>query len=348
MLRRVLRVAFGWFCLVAAQSLSAQTIRSIRYGLEDGMPSVQVLDVDQFADGRLLLATGNGLVIYDGRTWSQDPALLPSRLRSASRIAKDAQGDLWVGSQVMTEPTARQRGNEWEYIDPPPAHCGRLVSLSHPNQVFKFCPGPGGERLLMGDGEVLDGLGANGWEQLVSREDLGSSIRGVEWFDGAYVVAADSGLRTLRDGVFYTAHEDLLAANGNGGAVITDLARDRSRLWVVGGSWIGRIEGGDFRVLVEDPGKIYPGAHLVLISDGAGGLLLGVFASSCGRPIVLIPRPRARELFKGPTSPSPLASIGSHAPLRRNCAGLFATRFHSGTDRLGWLAAETSTPPDPT
>lgn len=68
-----------------------------RYGLAEGLPSAQVTDVAVAPDGRVWLATRDGLAVFDGLAWSTITAAdgLPSTGAATIDIGPD--GSLWAG-----------------------------------------------------------------------------------------------------------------------------------------------------------------------------------------------------------------------------------------------------------
>jgi ligand-binding sensor domain-containing protein len=123
-----------------------------QFTMDDGLPSNEIHSVFQDRYGFLWLATNNGLVRYDGFTFTTfnpepgDPHSLGGRW--ISQVAEDPQGNLWVATQAgglnrLDRTTGRFTRYRYGPEDPN-APSGDLL--------FEIEQGPGGELWVRSEG----------------------------------------------------------------------------------------------------------------------------------------------------------------------------------------------------
>ncbi|MCP4658295.1 MAG: hypothetical protein GY856_23015 [bacterium] len=246
------------------------------FSIADGLPSDLILDLAQDGAGRLWIATRSGVAVYDGR-----------ELRSLSRadglpvqvyqaLAVDHRGRPWTVTRNVPR-VFYQDGPTWRSLPEPfPPLSGVLTSSL---AVFDHGGGP-----LVAVGTTGLGLAvwdAEGWLRLGTAQGLPADYvtslasRGEKLFVGTAAGLCELVERVpdcrIREsdprlrGEILALHR---AARASGTA---------ARLWILGPTWLGYLEGGRLRVAADD--FAIHGFDPVLLGaisvDRAGGVYFG-------------------------------------------------------------------------
>lgn len=96
-LKKGLTLQLGIILMLFSLTTSGQRYAFEQFGIEDGLPSTELMDLVQTRDGVLWIATVGSLVQYDGQsfsTFSQNDSLCSTRIIS---LMEDSKGRLWCG-----------------------------------------------------------------------------------------------------------------------------------------------------------------------------------------------------------------------------------------------------------
>jgi diguanylate cyclase (GGDEF)-like protein len=265
-----------------------------------GLPQISVHDMSYDTEGRLWVATENGLARFDGTRFevfdnATTPALASSWL---TRIHRDRDDRLWLAT---VNNVAVFDGARFSTVP------GADSSLGHVTGIVEEPTGRilvGGERLLRGDGRGAL-VPEPGWEggvgamlrqgdslwiagtdgRLVHRNGgreesfrlpaagEGAVVQRLAWAQGRLWLATSAGLWALRDGNFEAVP---LVTSSRVTLDVLTLATDPDDvLWVGTYDGLYRVARG---VVVDRPDTAAPG-HLTwvtsLLPDGDGGMWIG-------------------------------------------------------------------------
>lgn len=225
-------------------------------GKRHGLSSDVVLAVLHARDGSLWIGTaGAGLNrLRDGvvTTFGAQDA---RALKVVLSLAEDDRGTIWIGS---TDGLTSFDGERF-------ATRTTQDGLSS-NVVRTILPAPDGSLWVGTHGAGLDHVRADGTTNYTTRDGLTSNvISALRWRrDGSMIVAAETGLSFMKDGVFTVVPE--LAAIG----LLSGSEDPDGTLWFASaGHGLVRVRGTDIRFFREVDGLFENDLH-VAFDDGAG------------------------------------------------------------------------------
>jgi len=263
--------------LVAAWPAAGEQWRLRLYGVEDGLPSSEIHDIQQDADGRLWLATRGGIANYDGLSWRNFGMAEGLSWADMAELRFTADGRLFCISERQPYHIFKADRGHFELVavnDAPP----RSAELTG----FEILPSARDDetpRVVMGtrdDGLFL--LGANGWRRLGEAEGLaGSRVNSLTLFQGQLLVAGRDQLLRLSGELLVPALKTPLPSAA--GALAVEQSGAGDALWMVGEDWVGRARGSlqNFTVLGHDLDFGWPTwpTSTELAADRLDGLFVG-------------------------------------------------------------------------
>jgi signal transduction histidine kinase/CheY-like chemotaxis protein/ligand-binding sensor domain-containing protein len=273
--RRIL----GWVCLLPLaffffRNATAQTFDSTKamtqyvrqvWQEDDGLPENAVQTVVQTRDGYLWLATEEGLVRFDGISFTVFDKSNTPELRSNYIVAlrEGHDGSLWIG----TSGSGAYRLKDGKFSAYPP-----VPELAH-STVWSFYEGHDGSMWIGTAGQGL-GRWKNGTFSRYSTDDgLSNDFIWTlqETEDGSLWVGTNKGLNRFKDGRFTVyARKDGLPSE-----VVWCLGLGRMHsLWVGTASGLVRVQDGKFRPYGREDG-LSDAPVKALYEDRRGRLWIG-------------------------------------------------------------------------
>ena len=245
------------------------------WGLEDGLPSSRVVDVEQTSDGYLWLATYNGLVRFDGVRFHRfhegnTPSFSSDEIYS---LEARSDGGLWIGSGDGS--IILRSGPAFERLkDPDPMATngvfslhedrrGHLWVLSELNGILRYSYREGRLEALPLPPSLRDVPVPT---PVVVRRSFFEDGDGTLWFasqgNGVYLIRED-GLRVLS------------SADGLNNNFVQAVAGDRGgTVWIASSRGLNRVRNGLVEDLTADLG-LHGTPITSLLVDQAGSLWVG-------------------------------------------------------------------------
>jgi len=254
----------------------AQSYRTFTYSDVDGLPSPEVLDVAQGADGRIWVVTGAGVATFDGVEW-EVPA--SCELEHPAFVAAGPDRGVFIVSQRRPEGVVGYRAGRWSAFGP--AGAGPV----EPTDVA-VVPGEGGATLVCGTAN--SGLWLRGttaardapWRRLGVGDGLPSDVvHGLDVTADRVIAATARGV-ALVDATGVRATIPGPERSPAVLAVARDPYSDPPCTWAHGHDWIGRIVDGRLSELeVRPPSEPARAENLELraVPDGFGGVCISYF-----------------------------------------------------------------------
>lgn len=252
--------------LLAASPALAQRYLVHTYTELEGLPSTSVRSIIQSPDGRIWIATRNGLSSYDGWRWEPRTAA-EGRFSGLAFLRVDTQGRLWCAREQVPIDIWRLQGDSWVELPGPAAiRSGRVAGFAVGSEQ-------GTTALLVATraGAIALHRGS-AWED-VTLEGAGR-VFAVETTPGGFLVGTEAGLFRLD---LSPRSQGLERVSTVEGTVLGLEVDGPDRIWVLGCDWIGRLESGTLAIdlagvdLHHDPEF----RDFRLQADGAGGLYFG-------------------------------------------------------------------------
>lgn len=287
---------------------------------QDGLPENAVMGLALAGDGRLWVATQDGVGVYDGRGWRTESVPDKARSNFLRCVAPAPDGALWFGRQDGG--VAGWQAGRWTDLAPTLPPGAQMV-----------------DALLWADGALWaatdhGGLGrwdGRAWRWFGAREGVPSEqTRALAAWDGALWVGTRSGVARLQDGK--------VVATELPGSPISALASFSDGLWA--GTSDGRLwrrTAAGWTPVPEAPANLPWITALAETRDAAGRITRWIATDGAG---LLAEGPEGWRRF-GPGQGLPSASVWSLQP-----EGAPARALWIGTDgglvRLGfggWLQA---------
>jgi PAS domain S-box-containing protein len=268
-------------CCLAAALLGAwpaagEQWRHRLYGVEDGLPSSEIHDIQQDAAGRLWLATRGGVADYDGLAWRDYGMAEGLSWADTAALRFTPSGELFCISERQPYNIFRARSGRFELMavnDAPP----RSAELTG----FEVLPsiGDATPRLVMGTRDHgLYLFDEKGWHHLTDKDGLaGGRVSALAFYQGQLLVA--DGETLLRLDGDRLRPLPVSPPSAIGGMVVEKFSGAES-LWLVGRDWVGRSHAAglqDFEVLGRGLDFAWPAwpAPIALAADRLDGLYVG-------------------------------------------------------------------------
>ncbi len=251
---------------ITVATVCAQRIHTRIYDVADGLPNRSVHGITQDADGCMWFTTRAGIVCYDGLEWTRSG---PPGGMGFGRAAIDDGGDIW--SFALDEPHHPVRLQNTRWVEYPvtvglPEHGGiggvGIRGSGDDTQLLIACVRG---NLLFWDGDRwLDVSG-----------DRSLRFSNVTRVGDIFHLSTDRGLFTFDPSRPNARLLPIVAVPDESvyGTAI-DPATDRE--WVIGPTWIGEYERGDFRFITRDmPFRASAKQDYHVTADGNGGVYFG-------------------------------------------------------------------------
>ncbi|MGH1365242.1 MAG: ATP-binding protein [Calditrichia bacterium] len=278
------RFGILFFLLAASQTLFSQSYLIHNYTYRNGLPSSEVYDVAQDTNGTMWFGTRNGLISYDGHSWSKEYYDTMGVYRSCYMLEVDPTGKLWVTGYAgpLGGRLFYRDGNKWHEVVTP----------------TKFIPltGSNGElhdiHFTSIDGFVSPWLAINGrgltylnqqneWQALTTIDGLAdNTIYSLQSDNHILFVATPGGLQKFTYNRATSAFDMELIideAVWKLAAEYHERGRESSglkRLWIVGSNGISVLEDGELRK-IRGPVQDVQYQTLELQPDYLGGCFVG-------------------------------------------------------------------------
>ena len=258
--------------LFAAPAASTQRYHTLNFSELDGLPSTDVVDIAQHADGSLWVAMRSALSRFDGARFAPIP--LPGGLRDAlAHLAIDHDGSVWIAPLTLGSGLFTRQHDEWRRVDRP-------ADLD-PEALLVDLLTDDGDGLLAVTAEagVWRAFPDGRWQAVGGDGLAGRHIWSADVTPTGLVIAHDQGLSRLVHGQW--VHGLTEAAGLPAGPVVGVCFEAPGRTWLAGASWIGRIESARGELLVVDQALLLDtqatrfGRGPLLMPDEADGLWLG-------------------------------------------------------------------------
>lgn len=220
------------------------------YGERDGLPGTTVYNVRQDGQGRLWVATQNGLAVFDGHTWRTTALPIPAYRQVFRAVEITPDGSLWVGTQTVGL-WRLQKGQWSQQADLGNRRVNGLCVLTEPG---------GGWSLWAATDQGIGRYDGQGWRRFTTAEGLPHDF---VWkihtgLAGRVLAATKSGLVIFQGGkmTVLTQRDGLPSAEVNDVLEYED--HDGSRaLWVCcWGVGLARWQQDRFVALPEATGFI--------------------------------------------------------------------------------------------
>ncbi len=105
-----------FFCLIfGALSLFGQQYPVKNYTIDEGLPSPNIMDVDQDPSGRMWFASRAGIISYDGFSWTHHKKLF---LDHARFVSADRGNVIWAASSHLRYGIAYFSDESWHILNP--------------------------------------------------------------------------------------------------------------------------------------------------------------------------------------------------------------------------------------
>ncbi|MCX6566086.1 MAG: ATP-binding protein [Candidatus Aminicenantes bacterium] len=264
------------FVLVALSSgLFAQSFLVRTFEENDGLINSAVNDIAQDFAGRMWFCTRNGISVYDGATWSSFTTTNGLSTQAVTQIQIDTRGSMWTIGMYPTWPLTRFDGKAWTsfpfpQVDVPLYNCTGLAVRSESRGI----------RVAVGTTKsgvfIFDGVR---WKVVSKTQGLaGNTVRDIAVFEDGFLAATNEGLSWVGENSVENRWEKtdpLLHEDIRG--VTVETAPDGDKIWVVGSTWLGAVQGGRFEVVIrENPLRFTETSQTAkLLPDRKGGLFYG-------------------------------------------------------------------------
>ena len=272
----------GLTLALLASPAPAQKPKVEHFTVDHGLPSSTVYDLDQDATGRLWIVSRGGISIYDGRSFQ---SLESSPQRDLKALEIDDGGRIWVATRNLEEIYYLEEGTWHSLPKPADAFLGP-ASAAHTALTAMVVTGRE-DSATVSIGTMSDGLWVwtdGAWYKLGVADGLPSDhVHDLTFHDGRVLAATDAGVCWI-DSVELDCRVraadvrldgPILAAgsfSGDGG----------QQLWLLGRTWIGRLENDALTVVAEgfEIRSFDPTKSGAITRDRAGGLYFGGSAIS--------------------------------------------------------------------
>ncbi len=273
---RAARILASLLLAALAAPAPGEQWRHRLYGVEDGLPSSEIHDIQQDDKGRLWLATRGGIADYDGLQWRDYGMAEGLSWADMAALRFTPGGELFSISERHPYHIFRARQGRFELmaINETPPRAAELTG-------FEVLPAPGEDtpRVVMGTrNHGLYLLGENGWQHLGEAQGLpGGRVDGLALYRGELLVAGSERLLKLAGDRLEPT--PIAGLPSPAGALIVETFAGGPSLWLVGRDWIGRARGGlqNFEVIGNDLQLDWPSwpCQVSLAADRLDGLYVG-------------------------------------------------------------------------
>ncbi len=277
-----------WVPLLLAMALPSTAVcqkpKVEVFGIGDGLPSSDVLDLAQGPSGRVWIVTTAGTVLYDGRDFSGGVELPEGELGA---VEVDASGRVWAAARQKGPAVYLRQEGAWTPLPTP-------TDLEGDSVVKELAVVAGEERDLVAAGSPETGLWR--WDGRSWSHDLAAGVTALAAFDESIAVGTSSGLcRADEKGVDCSGlRADDPRLSEPIVALFSSATSDPPRLWILSYDWLGYLEQGGLEVVADDidlPRQPLSRRGAIL-ADPVGGVYFGVpqqgfFRSPSGRRIAM-------------------------------------------------------------
>ena len=171
--------------LLFAGPLTSQVYHVHKYTESEGLPSTEVRDLVQSADGQLWFATRNGIASYDGQTWQTHGPNEGLAAMDHSRLEIDSRQRIWA---VSTGPIAKVsifENGRWQKL-------ARPLPIEYANALLTL-DGESAAALVGHDRGVIY-IQQGEYVELGFEGKATPSVFSIERFGGSIYAATDIGL----------------------------------------------------------------------------------------------------------------------------------------------------------
>ncbi|MCB2199702.1 sigma 54-interacting transcriptional regulator [bacterium] len=237
------------FLLLAPSQLFGQSYLTHTYTELDGLPANQVRGVTQTRDGRIWIATRNGIANYNGINWYTFPDDNRPPITDFHFIKADERDRVWAVSRGVR--VYVNENNRWRSL--PQHNLSTLTPLTFNACDFSIVDGQD----VMAIATTADGLHIlkdEEWKHIYSREGLVvDTVGDLMFHDGYLLLATAKGILSLDEKTFEpveSVYSKLVLPTSfvTGFAIEYMKAPDLRgtnlprRLWITGDTWMGSIE----------------------------------------------------------------------------------------------------------
>ncbi len=229
---RWLGLLFWVAVLLTPDSLLAQVYQVHHYTEADGLPSSQVRDMVQSADGRIWFSTRNGIARYDGRNWEIFGTVDGLSEMDQQLMAIDSYQRIWAVSGGPLTNISIFEYDQWCAL-PDRLKCDSVFSLLTLDDESLSA--------LVGHNRGLDHIENGIPRRLEFEGEETPAVFDLKNFGDKIYAATEIGLFTVN----LHSQPELQFVEGSPEVPINALAYDelRNRLWVIGQDWIGSFDG---------------------------------------------------------------------------------------------------------
>lgn len=238
-----------------------------------GLPSPTLFDLAQDASGRIWIASRAGVTVYDGRSFQTYSTTEGLANRGYEELEIDATGRIWTVTKSRIQVFYRDR-SAWVGLPRSP-HSGLDFNWATSLAVI-----PEDSGILVAVGTTLTGLeiwDGESWSRFTVDEGLPSNhVTSLAWRENRLTVGTRSGMCAVAARQLDCRLAELDPRLGEG--VLALLADPHGQgLWILGSTWLGRLEDGRLTVVTEDFKPIYatPSMKGAIAIDRAGGVFFG-------------------------------------------------------------------------
>jgi PAS domain S-box-containing protein len=258
--------------VLAASQASARGFHFETITEQDGLPSSIVYSICQDQQGRMLFATRNGTVAFDGVDWEPLDPYPDNKNKIAVLLARDNRGTIWAASGGKEVILSRQEEGAWKTMG--------KVSLPSSRYLLRgFCVqvDPRGNTIaaVAGKAGFLQVWDGQQWLRIGGGKTF-RNIHKMMFREGRLLIASRGGFFSLDLSTWKLGPTPWPGIEGKHIQTMA-AASDTADLMLVGDGWIGRVRDGQVELLAEDLSIPLPQPEWEIYSlvDRAGDLVFG-------------------------------------------------------------------------
>lgn len=236
--RRTLPLLLTLFLAVSA---SAQLLNIRTYDEDQGLPSAAVMGLGQAPDGKIWLATRNGLVCYDGVSWDVPDFEMPVTTQPVTALSFDETGAMWMSCPYEVPRIFVREEGAWRVVSLHSVEAGTV-------SIHAIVPGP-----LLEQDRIAALFSEQGQVFLVHGSDyltldLPAEAGGVgngAWVGQSLLLACQGGLFQVRG----LPRQPVVSrvASVPDGPIYAITVAPAGDVHLVGADWTGRLQDGLLR-----------------------------------------------------------------------------------------------------
>jgi len=263
--------------ILLPSAVPAQSYHVRTYTEQDGLPCYAVMGVAQDGAGQMWFATNDGMVCYDGVSWTTHSQKQGLWRKGHRATVTSASGGIWAVDVRSPIALSYYDGDQWSRIPVP----------DHPSQywweIVSMSAGQGRDRREHVAVATAQGLVCfwNGEDWLTAGPATAlKNVSALVFHDGLAYAATPAGLWSI-DPCSGVINERVADGIPDGAVLGVTGSRDADSLWLIGRDWLGKIRDGSCELICTELDIEFTTMRLGVsaLEDQLGGLYFGDAAS---------------------------------------------------------------------